>query len=257
MVGFDVSNYQPPGPNLERRTKALAYVLLPAPILSGVAMVLMAVYLMCECEFYILYNCVMTVLFAGIAAFMMGIGGDIFTIQSDIDALVLPYRVLWLDNQSVWRVEVESDFRCCGFDETSASRVEMRCPVSWPICRTEIPAEFDRDEMGLAITTLVFGVIDAVITILWAIIAIWELCDRAAQVDGQPPPSSHPGEPTFPAPAPCPDASALPDPESPSPLCPDGYPGAQSPLYQEAVPGPYPGAGPLPPARNAEASCVP
>jgi hypothetical protein len=171
------------------------------------------------------------------AGFLLSVGSDLLTLRSNIDALILPYRVLWVNVDSR-AAEVEKDFHCCGFDASLSSPVYWLCSAPAPFCRTEIAAEFDRDEKGLAIAALVAGGINACVAIVSLIAGIRESSRSGARVVGQAPQAEEEtGAATAGDPAPYPGAQA------PSPLCQqaDDMPplGEPSPLCEDSVSSPY------------------
>jgi hypothetical protein len=266
-VGFDVSNYQPPEANLERHTKLLGRIAVAAPILSGVAVIIILTFsLAVDGDAGRIYDLVMSAIVALIAGFLLGVGGDIYVTRSDIDSLILPYRVIWAP-KTVWASEVQEDFECCGFDAITPPESELSCSSSLPFCRYEIAEEYDRDVLDLGATALVFGAIDAIVAVAWAVFAVWKFCHPDYKVEGQPEPvtqgeatypppyagaESLPPSPMYPAPyagavglppspmypAPYPGAQGLSGPASSSPLYPQAYPGAQPPLSQAPYPPP-------------------
>jgi hypothetical protein len=203
----------------------------------------------------------MSLMFAAIAGLLLGVGGDFFTVSSDIDALILPYRVLWLRNDWAWNWagELQQDFRCCGFDATAPSPAGVSC-YSWqPFCRTEIAAEFDRVVMKIAVGALVIGGINAVAAVVSAIAAIWTFFRRGAQVGGEPDPgqagratvaAAREGSPSDSAAPLCRKAVHTPDSGPKSPLCQE----LAAQAYQEAVDSPYHDVEVTPPECDA---CIP
>jgi hypothetical protein len=219
-AGFDVSIYQPPQANLERHTKLLANIAIATPILSGVAIIVILAFRIPvdePCRFYDLAMCLIV---GTIAGFFIGVGADLLVVRSDLDSLIQPYRHLWLPEITIRAEEIQEDFECCGFDITARPEDEWSCYRSLPFCRDAIPDEYDRDELGLAVTALVFGVIDAILAIVWGVSAYRTLVGDDYRVGAQITPDPEPTptrqrEETYPAPGGYPE----PYPEAqPSPL---------------------------------------
>jgi hypothetical protein len=230
-VGFDVSNYQPPEANLERRTKLLGHISLSIPILSGIALIISLVFTLAVTNFEARrpYHLIMSGLLLTMAGFFLGVGGDIFVVQSGIDEFILPYRVIWAP-KTVWASEVEFDFRCCGFDATTPPAEQLACDRSLPFCPARIAAEYDHDVIEWGKWALALGCIDAVLSLLWGAFAIWLLWLRdrhdrqfvpaapSPKVEDATCPAASPkgGEGTYPAPYP--GAKGMPGSELTAPL---------------------------------------
>jgi hypothetical protein len=259
-VGFDVSNYEPPAENLEGRTKTLMYVSFAIPFLAGPAAIVIAATLVKCRELCRFYHYAMPLVFVAVAGILLGVGGDIFTMRLNIAPLVHPYRVLWTTGDSVWAGEVEKDFECCDWDATTPPRADLPCNRSLPFCSPEITRKFDRNVKGLALPALVIGAVDAVVAILWTIVASRQRFRHGAQVDSQVEPPQEGKETGVGSAGERYDrAQTLSSPESPSTPCqeavPPPYPGGKSPLCEEAVLSPYSEPALRPPAYDSRGSC--
>jgi hypothetical protein len=229
QIPLEVSTYQPPEANLEDHTKLLGDVSVAIPILSGVAVIIILTFRIAAEEPCRFYDLVMAVFVVAIGAFLLGIGGDIFRVKSNIDDFIKPYASLWLSPASPRAAEIQEDFQCCRF-QSGFPPSGLQCDESLPFCRDAIADAYDRDVIDLGIAALVFGGIDAIVAVIWLVVAIRKLVSPDYQVGGDGEPAQEADDNDSPA------ATGTPDPESPSPLCPVGEETGRDPEDDELPP---------------------